>query len=274
MLVFRGFQVLWPFTSMTSRSSSSSWRRLKDLKDVLFCPLLLVLQQVWSGMDTGENKPLTVESRSLAMNKRRRLPRLETLIDVTRVTVQRGQNAPSRNPSEGGTSISMIRAVCLTVSLLVAAVVGAPPGRADSFNELWDKMPYGYTSDSCSRVPPAGISPGGIVAINCSGGQLPDGTYQLFKDKSSLANEFQSILNHYYGKPNLRPCTGGLPSPSPWHRPETPTVVRGQIACSLGADEVALIWTRDEDLFSGEVWGPDIPTLYEWWTKHGMIAHT
>ncbi|HNM85932.1 MAG: hypothetical protein U0Q20_12780 [Mycobacterium sp.] len=176
----------------------------------------------------------------------------------------------------------MIRAILLTVALLAASIASAPPGNADSFDVLWDLMPWGYDQKECTRVPndvlPASaLEPGALAKFHCpdtpeaGAPPIPEGMYVLFADRRSLADEFKWNVDYDSTHGGLAPCPGGLPSPGPWHHPESPTVVAGQLACVDDPDEVTLSWTRDDDLLAGTIWGPagSLPQLYDWWTYNG-----
>lgn len=180
----------------------------------------------------------------------------------------------------------MIRAAFLTTTLLAAAIAAAPPGNsspADPYGVLWDLMPAGYDKPNCggevAQRLPALLPAGAVASIVCvdlpdAPLQMPEADFVLFADQKSLANRFTLDVDLDREDSLLAPCPGGIPSPSPWHKPESPTVVAGQISCTKSDDGVSVYWTRDADLFYGELdAGPgSLPELYDWWTKHGMTG--
>ena len=156
----------------------------------------------------------------------------------------------------------MIRAVFLTITLLAAAIAAAPPGNAspaDPYAVLWDLMPAGYDAPNCSgkvtQDLPGLLPAGAVAAITCVDSedaplQMPEANFTLFADQKSLANRFTLDVDLDREDSLLTPCPGGIPSPSPWHKPESPTVVAGQIACIDSADGVSVYWTQTTTCFT------------------------
>lgn len=149
---------------------------------------------------------------------------------------------------------SMLRALSVAVTIVVAALGAAPRVGADSLADLMRMLPAGYSSDSCK----AGNSPGALAAVDCRDNSLPGGptyaTYSLFRDYTGMYDAFTASLK----------TSTWAPATCPGKQSSDPTAVIGSngkqygfIACGRGTGsdwqvrDGAVAWTRNADHFLG-----------------------
>ena len=127
-------------------------------------------------------------------------------------------------------------------------------------------LPQGYDSNNCSEVTTPNRQ--ALTTVEC--GQTFDpsspkfAAFTLYPDATALAKAFQDAVD----EDTVTPCPDGASSPSTWDSDSAPGVAAGSILCGNYKNEADLVWTRTSDMLLGDVQGPDIKALYQFWQYH------
>ena len=92
--------------------------------------------------------------------------------------------------------------------------------------------------------------------------------YELFASPDALTNQFQTDVSVKH--PHPVPCPEGQPSPGSWHYDSSPNKPAGSVLCGSveGGDDFAIEWTRDSGPLLALADGPDLTSMYDWWTTN------
>ena len=63
----------------------------------------------------------------------------------------------------------------------------------------------------------------------------------------------------------VTPCPDGKPSPGTWQTDSAPNAPAGSVLCGTYNKGPDLLWTQTKDLLLGDVQGPDLNALYQFW---------
>jgi serine/threonine kinase PknH len=133
--------------------------------------------------------------------------------------------------------------------------ITTPANTAQS--RLLGTLPAG--SGTCTKKDRVAYLANALAAVECGQNTNLNGpksaTYALFADADALSQAFDGDRQ----VTDLMTCPGSGPSPQPW-RP-------GMIACATYKGQTNLIWSNQDELVLGDVYGdpPAIAELYQWW---------
>jgi serine/threonine-protein kinase len=128
---------------------------------------------------------------------------------------------------------------------------------------LYHVLPRGYDSNNCSPV----SSPNrqALATVEC--GQTSDprspisAAFSLFPNATALANAFQTGID----EDTITQCPNGNQSPATWANDAAPNVPAGSVLCGTYNNRPDLLWTKNNDLLLGDIQGPDLNALYQFW---------
>jgi hypothetical protein len=128
---------------------------------------------------------------------------------------------------------------------------------------LYDVLPRGYNSNNCAPV----SSPNrqALATVQCD--KTPDphspasATFALYPDATALDKAFQNGIDEDV----VTPCPDGKPSPGTWQTDSAPNVPAGSVLCGSYNKGPDLLWTQTKDLLLGDIQGPDLNALYQFW---------
>ncbi len=140
-------------------------------------------------------------------------------------------------------------------------------------SKLIGLLPSGYSAGACTATTPKtdSIWANALAMVDCdqntSEGGPSHAVYGLFANPDALKKAFDDDI----AAVQLMNCPGGGQSPDGWHYDQTPTVTAGMIACGTYKDHPNLIWSNQDKLMLGDVFGdpPTIEDLHQWWAKYG-----
>jgi serine/threonine kinase PknH len=132
---------------------------------------------------------------------------------------------------------------------------------------LINMLPPGYSSTACKPVDPV---PDALATVDCTKNSTPGGPaasrYSIFSDVPTLNKHFDQSIK----EDQLTQCPGsGIESPTQWHYNATPTKQEGQIACGTYQNNPDVVWTKESDFLLGDVQGPKLDELHQWWLQYG-----
>lgn len=123
-----------------------------------------------------------------------------------------------------------------------------------------------------------------VAALECRDNFLPGGPtyayYRLYANHDMLNEAFSgekdASRQAYWW---FLPCPGregtGPAAPATWHDDRAPDKVAGWMACGKvygpvhgNAAAKSIMWTKDSDLVLSIAEGPDLASLYDWWTQN------
>ena len=135
--------------------------------------------------------------------------------------------------------------------------------QSPSVQTLYHLLPKGYDSNNCSPV----SSPNreALATVQC--GQTsdprspPSAAFSVYPNATALANAFQNGVD----EDTVTPCPDGNQSPATWSTDEAPNVTAGSVLCGNYKGGPDLLWTKNSDLLIGDLQGPDLKALYQFW---------
>jgi serine/threonine kinase PknH len=132
-----------------------------------------------------------------------------------------------------------------------------------SLQTLYQVLPHGYDSTSCSPV--GNPNRQALATVEC--GQTSDprsptfAAFSLYPNATALANAFQTGVD----EDTITQCPNGNRPPTSWHTEAAPNVPAGSLLCGNYDNGADLLWTRNSDLLLGDILGPDLNALYQFW---------
>ena len=128
---------------------------------------------------------------------------------------------------------------------------------------LYHLLPRGYDSNNCSPI----SSPNrqALVTVEC--GQMSDphspasAVFSLYPNATALASAFQNGVD----EDTVIPCPNGDQSPATWATDAAPNVPAGSVLCGNYDNRPDLLWTNGHTLLLGDIQGPDLNALYQFW---------
>jgi serine/threonine kinase PknH len=138
---------------------------------------------------------------------------------------------------------------------------------SSALDNLYSVLPAGFSATSCG--PSDNPNPQALATVDCGqpdqGGGPTSARFSLFADANSLATRFQDGVND----DAVSQCPGSIDSPRSWHYDATPAFAAGSLVCGTNNNAPDLMWTKDDVFLLGDVQGPDLPSLYQWWLSLG-----
>jgi serine/threonine-protein kinase len=147
---------------------------------------------------------------------------------------------------------------------------GAPPTTStsmtaqpnQSLQALYQVLPHGFDADRCSPI----RSPNrhALATVECeaaSDGSRPYAEFSLFPNATALADVFQIGVN----EDTIAQCPNGNRPPTTWYTEAAPNVPAGTLFCGNYNGGPDLLWTNSRDLLQGDIQGPDLNALYQYW---------
>jgi serine/threonine kinase PknH len=181
-------------------------------------------------------------------------------------------------PASGGPSAISVKDVATsttststtssTTPTSTSATTSAQTTTASSaLDNLYSVLPAGFSATSCG--PSDNPNPQALATVDCGqpdqGGGPTSARFSLFADANSLATRFQDGVNDVA----VSQCPGSIDSPRSWHYDATPAFAAGSLVCGTNNNAPDLMWTKDDVFLLGDVQGPDLPSLYQWWLSLG-----
>jgi serine/threonine kinase PknH len=128
---------------------------------------------------------------------------------------------------------------------------------------LYQVLPRAYTSDNCS--PADSPNRQALATVECK--KTPDpgsptyAAFSLYPNAAALDKAFQDGIS----EDAVTPCPHGGDSPGIWHTEGAPNVSAGSVVCGTYNKGPDLLWTQNRDLPIGDIQGPDLNALYQFW---------
>jgi hypothetical protein len=140
------------------------------------------------------------------------------------------------------------------------SVTNAQPNQ--SLPALYQVLPHGFDSNNCAPI----RSPNrhALATVECQAapdGSRPYAEFSLFPNATALADIFQIGVN----EDTIAQCPNGNRPPTTWYTEAAPTVPAGTLFCGNYNDGPDLLWTNTSDLLQGDIQGPDLNALYQYW---------
>ena len=180
-----------------------------------------------------------------------------------------------------------IRPLAVAGAVATIAIGAAPTAGAGPDEQLRNVLPAGYGPASC-QSPDNPSSPTGVpqsthalAALECRDNSLPGGPtyayYRLYGDQTTLDKAFSgekgASRQAYWW---FLPCPGQEGTgPATWRDNRAPDKVAGWVVCGKvygpvhgNPEAKSIMWTRDSDLLLSIAEGPDLASLYDWWTRN------
>ena len=156
-------------------------------------------------------------------------------------------------------------AVLAAFSGIGAATSAADPTDNSPMTQLMGMLPKGFDSSNCA---PADTPPkDSLATVDCSQNSLPNGPtggrFSLYPDAATLDAHFRKGA----GEDVVQPCPGGLLSPGDWHYNRTPNEAAGKLVCGTYKNSPDLMWSQNDRLLLGNLWGSDLTAIYQFWAK-------
>jgi serine/threonine kinase PknH len=140
----------------------------------------------------------------------------------------------------------------------------ATTGRANqTLQRLYQLLPQGYNANNCSPV----SSPNrqALATVECEKTSDPrspaSAAFSLYPNATALADAFQNGIH----EDAITPCPDGKQSPATWQTDAAPNVPAGSVLCGNYNNGPDLMWTQNKDLLLGDIQGPDLDALYQFW---------
>jgi serine/threonine kinase PknH len=157
----------------------------------------------------------------------------------------------------GGRSSTSLPSSRPSVSTTAAAPATQPLQR------LYQVLPRAYTSDNCS--PADSPNHQAQATVECKKTSDPGGptyaAFSLYPNAAALDKAFQDGIS----EDAVTPCPHGGDSPGVWHTEGAPNVPAGSVLCGTYNKGPDLLWTQNKDLLIGDIQGPDLNALYQFW---------
>lgn len=125
---------------------------------------------------------------------------------------------------------------------------------------LYQVLPRGYNSNNCS--PADSPNRQALATVECKKTSDPGSpayaAFSLYPDATALDKAFQDGIS----EDTVTPCPHGGDSPGIWHTDGAPA---GSVLCGTYNKGPDLLWTQNQDLLIGDIQGPDLNALYQFW---------
>lgn len=128
---------------------------------------------------------------------------------------------------------------------------------------LYQLLPRGYDSNNCSTV----SSPNrqALATVECPKTSDPSSptsaAFSLYPNAAALDAAFQNGIE----EDTVTPCPNGNQSPGIWQTDAAPNVTAGAVLCGKYNNGPDLLWTQNKDLLIGDIQGPDLNALFQFW---------
>lgn len=124
-------------------------------------------------------------------------------------------------------------------------------------------LPQAYTSSNCS--PANSPNRQALATVECKKTSDPGSptyaAFSLYPNAAALDKAFQDGISEDV----VMPCPHGGGSPGTWHTEGAPKVSAGSVLCGSYNKGPDLMWTQNKDLLLGDIQGPDLNALYQFW---------
>jgi serine/threonine kinase PknH len=128
---------------------------------------------------------------------------------------------------------------------------------------LYQVLPRAYTSNNCS--PADSPNRQALATVECKKTSDPGSptyaAFSLYPNAAALDKAFQDGIS----EDAVAPCPHGGDSPGIWHTEGAPNVSAGSVVCGTYNKGPDLLWTQNKDLLIGDIQGPDLNALYQFW---------
>lgn len=125
---------------------------------------------------------------------------------------------------------------------------------------LYQVLPRGYNSNNCS--PADSPNRQALATVECKKTADPGSptyaAFSLYPNATALDKAFQDGIS----EDTVTPCPHGGDSPGIWHTDGAPA---GSVLCGTYNKGPDLLWTQNQDLLIGDIQGPDLNALYQFW---------
>jgi hypothetical protein len=128
---------------------------------------------------------------------------------------------------------------------------------------LYQVLPRAYTSDNCS--PADSPNHQALATVECKTTSDPGSptyaAFSLYPNAAALDKAFQDGIS----EDAVTPCPHGGDSPGIWRSEGAPNAPAGSVLCGTYNKGPDLLWTQNKDLLIGDIQGPDLNALYQFW---------
>jgi serine/threonine-protein kinase len=125
---------------------------------------------------------------------------------------------------------------------------------------LYQVLPRSYNSTNCS--PADSPNRQALATVECKKTSDPGSpayaAFSLYPNATALDKAFQDGIT----EDAVTPCPQGGDSPGIWHTDGGPA---GSVLCGTYNKGPDLLWTQNKDLLIGDIQGPDLNALYQFW---------
>jgi serine/threonine kinase PknH len=130
-----------------------------------------------------------------------------------------------------------------------------------SLQTLYTLLPLGYDSNNCS--PTGSPNRQALATVECrqtsDPRSPPYAAFTLYPNATALASAFQTGID----EDTITLCPNGNRPPITWHTKAAPNVPAGSLACGNYNNAADLLFTKNSDLLLGDIQGPDLNALYQ-----------
>jgi serine/threonine kinase PknH len=132
-----------------------------------------------------------------------------------------------------------------------------------SLQRLYQLLPRGYNANNCSPSDPPNHQ--ALATVQCTKtsdpGSPPFAAFTLYPNATALDNAFKDGINEDV----VTPCPNGADSPGVWQADGAPNVQAGAVLCGTYNNRADLVWTQNKGLLVGDIQGPDLNALFNFW---------
>jgi serine/threonine kinase PknH len=157
----------------------------------------------------------------------------------------------------GGSSSTSVHSSRSSTSTTTTAPASQPLQR------LYQVLPPAYTSNNCS--PADSPNHQALATVECQKTSDPGSptyaAFSLYPNAAALDKAFQDGIS----EDAVTPCPHGGDSPGVWQTEGAPNAPAGSVLCGTYKNGPDLLWTQNKDLLIGDIQGPDLNALYQFW---------
>jgi hypothetical protein len=132
-----------------------------------------------------------------------------------------------------------------------------------TLQRLYHLLPQGYSANDCSPVSTPNRQ--ALATVECKKTSDPhrpaSAAFSLYPNAAALADAFQNGI----AEDTVTPCPDGKQSPATYQNDAAPNVPAGSVLCGSYNKGPDLMWTQNKDLLLGDIQGPDLNALYQFW---------
>jgi serine/threonine kinase PknH len=132
-----------------------------------------------------------------------------------------------------------------------------------SLQRLYQVLPRGYNANNCS--PSDTPNHQALATVQCGKtsdpGSPPFAAFTLYPNATALDNAFKDGISEDV----VTPCPNGADSPGVWRADGAPNVEAGAVLCGTYNNRPDLVWTQKKGLLVGDIQGPDLNALFNFW---------